>query len=130
MLKNKQSKRSLIAFIVTWSFLILTITGIVLYIVPQGRVAFWVDWSLVGLRKEQWGNIHMIFGGVFIVTGVLHLYFNWKSFKKYLAERVAGHLKIKQELMVSLGISLLILGPVNTNPIGPAGTIFLPSKAE
>lgn len=102
--------RSLIAFIVTWSFLILTITGIVLYIVPQGRVAYWVDWSLVGLRKEQWGNIHMMFGGVFIVTGVLHLYFNWKPFKKYLAERVSGHLQIKQELMVSLGISLLILG--------------------
>ncbi len=48
--------------------------------------------------------------GVFIVTGVLHLYFNWKPFKKYLAERVSGHLQIKQELMVSLGVSLLILG--------------------
>ena len=63
MKKNKQSTRSLTAFLVTWSFLVLTITGLVLYIVPQGRIAYWVHWSLLGLEKEQWGwrkigNIH------------------------------------------------------------------------
>lgn len=109
MIKNKQSTRSLIAFLMTWSFLILTVTGIVLYIVPQGRIAYWTHWSLVGLEKEQWGGVHMIFGGVFILTGVLHLYFNWKPFKRYLLERVKGQLQIKQELLVSLVLSLSIL---------------------
>ncbi|MDX1335263.1 MAG: DUF4405 domain-containing protein, partial [Gammaproteobacteria bacterium] len=94
MKKNKQSSRSFTAFVVTWAFVILTITGIVLYIVPQGRVAFWTHWSLVGLGKEQWGDLHMIFGGVFIVAGVLHLWFNWKPFKKYFAERAKGHFEL------------------------------------
>ena len=109
MVKNKHVFRSLIAFLVTWSFVILTVTGIVLYIVPHGRVAYWTIWSLMGLEKDQWANIHMMFGGVFIVTGALHLYFNWKPFRKYLAEKVKGHLEFTREVYVSLAITGLIL---------------------
>lgn len=109
MIKNKQSVRSFTAFLVTWSFIVLTVTGIVLYVVPQGRIAYWIHWSLGGLEKEQWGWVHMMFGGVFIITGVLHLYFNWKPFKKYLAGRVKGHLAIKQELITSVGLTLLLI---------------------
>lgn len=109
MRKNKQSTRSLIAFLVTWSFLVLTVTGIVLSIVPQGRVAYWVHWSLAGMEKEQWGWVHMMFGGVFIVTGVLHLYYNWKPFKLYFADRVKGHLEMKREIVVATALTLTIL---------------------
>ncbi|MDJ0806063.1 MAG: DUF4405 domain-containing protein [Gammaproteobacteria bacterium] len=123
MIKNKQSARSLTAFLVVWSFLILTVTGIVLYIVPQGRIAHWIRWSLLGLDKMQWGAVHMMFGGVFILTGMLHLYYNWKPFKKYLLERVRGQLQIKQELIVSLVISLLILG-MSIYHIPPVSWVF------
>ncbi|MCU7842512.1 MAG: DUF4405 domain-containing protein [Candidatus Thiodiazotropha sp. (ex Monitilora ramsayi)] len=109
MRKNKQSTRSLVAFLVTWSFLLLTVTGVVLYIVPQGRVAYWVHWSLAGMEKAQWGWVHMMFGGVFIVTGILHLYFNWKPFKRYLADRVKGHLEMKREIFVATALTLIIL---------------------
>ena len=108
MRKNKQSTRSLIAFLVTWSFLVLTVTGLVLYIVPQGRVAYWVHWSLAGMEKAQWGWVHMMFGGVFIVTGILHLYFNWKPFKRYLADRVKGHLEMKREIYIASAVTLSI----------------------
>lgn len=108
MRKNKQSARSFTAFIVTWAFGILTVTGLILYIVPQGRVAYWTHWSLAGLSKEQWGGLHMIFGGLFIVTGVLHLWFNWKPFKGYLADRVAGHLELKREVVTSLLACVII----------------------
>ncbi len=84
-------------------------TGIVLYVVPQGRIAYWIHWSFLGLGKEQWGDLHMIFGGLFIATGIYHLYFNWKPFKKYLADRVKGHLQIKRELVGSLLLSLVII---------------------
>jgi hypothetical protein len=109
MLANKQSTRSLVSFLVAWSFVILTVTGIVLYVVPQGRVAYWIQWSLGGLGKEQWGWIHMLFGGVFIVSGVLHLYFNWNTFKTFLAARVKGHLKLKREALVATAITVVIL---------------------
>ncbi|OAD20684.1 conserved hypothetical protein, membrane, partial [Candidatus Thiomargarita nelsonii] len=97
-----------VAFLVTWSFIVLTVTGIVLYIVPHGRVAYWVHWSLAGMEKEQWGWVHMMFGGVFIITGILHLYYNWKPFKKYFAVRIKGHLEFKQEIVVATALTLLI----------------------
>jgi len=108
MLKNRQSTRSLTAFIVTWAFGILTITGLILYVVPQGRVAFWTNWSLMGLSKEQWADVHMMFGGIFIVAGIFHLYYNWKPFKKFLAERVKGRLKVKQEFVIAMAFSVII----------------------
>lgn len=108
MRKNKQSARSLTAFIVTWAFLILTVTGIVLYVVPQGRVAYWVHWSLLGMEKEQWSWVHLMFGGMFIISGVLHLYYNWKPFKKYFADRINGHFQPKREVFVATALTLFV----------------------
>ncbi|MEW8482069.1 MAG: hypothetical protein AB2669_14320 [Candidatus Thiodiazotropha endolucinida] len=33
-------------------------------------------------------------------------------------------------LLAGLGVISILLGPVNTNPIRPAGAVFVPSKAE
>ncbi len=123
MVKNKQSFRSLTAFLVTWSFAVLTLTGLVLYVVPQGRVAYWVHWSLLGMEKEQWAWVHMMFGGVFIVTGILHLYFNWKPFKKYFAERSQGIFQIKQEVVVSLLLTAAIFS-LSVFNLPPASWVF------
>jgi len=115
--------RSLTAFLVTWAFIVLTVTGIILYIVPQGRVAYWIHWSLAGMEKEQWGWVHMMFGGVFILTGILHLYFNWKPFKKYFADRVRGHLKPKQEIFMATALTVAIFA-VSALNIPPASWVI------
>lgn len=109
MLKNAHPTRAFIAFLVTWSFVVLTLTGLVLYVVPHGRVANWTFWTLGGLGKDGWADVHILFGAVFIVSGALHLYFNWRAFKKYLAERVRGHLALKRELVTSLAATLLLV---------------------
>ena len=123
MRKNKQSARSLTAFVVTWSFLLLTITGLVLYVVPHGRVAYWVHWSLAGMEKEQWAGVHMMFGGIFIIAGVFHLYFNWRPFKKFLADRVGGHLEMKREIVFAtlFTIAVFFLSVFN---LPPASWVF------
>jgi hypothetical protein len=108
MRTNKQSLRSLTAFVVTWAFLILTVTGLVLYVVPHGRVAYWVHWSLLGLSKDQWTWVHMMFGGLFVVSGIVHLYFNWKPFKQYLVDRVSGHLALKREAVLATLLTLAV----------------------
>ena len=107
--KKAINTRSLTAFIVTWAFVVAMVTGTVLYIVPQGRVAYWVDWQLIGLDKTGWGNIHIIFGAIFIAAGLLHLYFNWKPFKKYLAERAAGHIHVRKEVVISTVVTALVM---------------------
>ena len=123
MRNNKQSARSLTAFLVTWALVVLTVTGIVLYVVPQGRIALWPYWSLGGLDKEQWAGIHMMFGGLFIGTGILHRYFNWKPFKKYLADRVQGRFEVKRALILSLGITAIILA-MSIGNVPPVSWVF------
>jgi len=122
--------RPLIAFLVTGAFLVATVTGIILYVVPKGRIAFWIDWQLMGLDKEQWGNIHIIYGAIFIVTGIFHLYFNWKPFKSYLAQRTQGHLHLKKELITATILCVLVVvGAIAEAP--PVSWVFdLNQKAK
>ncbi len=123
MIRNKQSTRAFTAFLVTWAFLVLTVTGVVLYIVPQGRVANWTQWALLGLSKDSWGDLHILFGALFILAGALHLWFNWKPFRNYLAERIKGHLELKWELLTSLATTLL-LAALSVANLPPASWLF------
>ena len=75
------------------SFIILFITIVVLYIVPQGRVAYWADWKLWGLTKTDWGNIHINHGLLFLIALFLHIYYNWKPLINYLKDK-ARSLKV------------------------------------
>jgi len=83
------------------SFILLCITGIILYVEPHGRVAYWTKWSLAGLEKDQWGNIHIFSGLLFLVAGGFHLYYNWKPLIQYLSSKAASSMRYKRELVVS-----------------------------
>ncbi len=105
--------RSFVTFMVTWSFLAVVVTGVVLFVVPQGRIANWVEWRLLGLTKESWTNIHNAFAFIFIVAGALHLFpYNWKQWKSYLAKRAGNRLDLrrpKKEFVLSVAAGVAIL---------------------
>lgn len=111
---NNKRLTSLVAFT---TFIVMTITGIVLYFVPEGRVAYWVDWKFIGLTKTGWGNIHIISSIAFAVAGVFHLYFNWKPLVNYLSGKLTGGLKFNRELILASVITvLLIIGSIAPFP--------------
>lgn len=110
MLRNNKSLRSLISFLVAWSFLALIVTGTVLYLVPQGRIARMTNWSLLGLDKWQWGDVHIVFGALFIIAGIWHLCLNWNPFKHYWAERAKNRWRIKRELLISIAMIATVTG--------------------
>ncbi len=91
------------------SFILLLLTAIILYIVPHGRVAYWTKWTLFGLEKDQWGNIHIFSGLLFLVAGGFHLYYNWKPLIGYLSGKIETGLRYKRELMIASLIFLWIL---------------------
>jgi len=91
------------------SFILLLLTAIILYIVPHGRVAYWTKWALFGLEKDQWGNIHIFSGLLFLVAGGFHLYYNWKPLINYLSNKIETGLRYKRELMIASLIFLWIL---------------------
>jgi hypothetical protein len=69
------------------AFVFLILTSIVLYIVPQGRVAYWSDWRLLGLTKTDWGNIHINLGLLLLLSIAFHIYYNWKPIVAYLKNK-------------------------------------------
>jgi len=86
------------------SLLPLALTSVILYIVPEGRVAYWSNWTMLGLSKTQWGDIHINLGWLFLVAGVLHLYLNWKPVVTYMKSK-ARELKV---FTLEFNIALLL----------------------
>lgn len=101
--------RGMTSFFTTFGFLILAATGLILYLVPAGRIAEWVHWSLFGLTKSQWAHIHTLASLMFIVAGGFHIYFNWKPLMKYLINKIKGGVNLKKELYISLLVSVLLM---------------------
>ena len=111
---------SLTAFL---SFFIVLLTSVILYIVPQGRVAYWADWRLWSLSKEQWGAIHINVGVLFLFALSLHIYYNWKPIVLYLKNK-ARRLRIftKDFNVAALFVLCFIIGSYSDIP--PFSTII------
>jgi len=115
--------RSCTSLLLTLSFVFMSISGIVLYIVPPGRVANWTNWTFVGLTKAQWAEIHTIFSLMFMIAGIIHVVYNWNVLIAYLKDRIRKSFRLKTELVAAVGISLICwFGSVYHIP--PFGTIM------
>ncbi len=86
------------------SFILEGITSIILFIVPHGRVAYWADWHLWGMTKTEWGNLHINLGFLFLLAGMMHIYYNWAPMKAYMKNR-ARELKV---FTPSFNVALLL----------------------
>jgi len=122
-LPKKTSYRAMTSLVTTWSFIIATVTGVVLFIVPQGRIAYWVNWKLWALTKEGWTDLHVIFSVVFVAVGIAHLVYNWKPFKNYMAERASGHVHVKRTVYGSFGVTAVFF-VLSIFSLPPASWVF------
>lgn len=84
------------------SFIITLFTSVVLYITPHGRVAYWADWSFLGLDKTQWGDIHITVGLLFCIASLLHIWLNWKPIMAYMKNRARELVVMTTPMIFSL----------------------------
>ena len=102
-MKNKFSWRVFISFGLTWSMLVIIVSGIVLYISPAGRYANWVNWKITGFTKEEWASIHSLFSFAFVALTIFHLFtVNWKAFWSYIRTKTRAGINKKREMAISL----------------------------
>ena len=106
--KKKFNWRAWTTFFVIISFIVDTVSGIVLYIAPPGRIANWTNWTFWGIEKEEWGAIHTIFGYLLLIIVALHLYYNWKTFIYFLWDKIHKALNLRRELLAATLISLVV----------------------
>ncbi len=116
--KTKFNWRAFTSLYITLSFIVMIVSGIILYIAPPGRIAKWTYVPILGIEKDQWQALHTIFAFLFIIANGFHLYFNWNSFISYLKDKKKQIFHIRKELinalLVTLGIFYLVL--LNVQP--------------
>ncbi len=89
------------------SFVFMLVTSIILYVVPQGRVAYWADWHLWGLTKTQWGNLHINLGLLFFIALFLHIYYNWKPLMAYLKSKARQFKLFTKAFNIAFAVTLV-----------------------
>ena len=92
----------------TLGFSVLALSGLMLFLSPPGRVANWTNWTLLGLRKGEWGGLHVWFGALFLVMSALHVFFNWRPLVSYLRNRAGRSLGFRAEWAVALGLGAVV----------------------
>lgn len=109
--------RVLISLLTALSFIAMSLSGIAAFIVPQGRVAYWTNWTFLGLSKTQWGNIHITTSVLFLAAGIWHICYNWTPLMQYLRGipgTVSAHWR---DLAVAAAITLFFtVGAVTKTP--------------
>lgn len=88
------------------SFLVMSYTGIILFLAPKGRVANWSHWELLGLDKTAYSHLHVSFMILFCVGVAWHLYLNWTLLLRYFKEKTRSWIHLSKELWLALALNL------------------------
>lgn len=99
--------RKVVSLTTGFSFLFLIISSVMLYIVPEGKVAYWSDWSII-FTKSQWGDLHITGGTLFIVFGIWHTVLNFRTIVAYCKAAFAAQRRNPLPLLLSLVICLFV----------------------
>lgn len=112
-MKKKFNWRAFISFGLTYSYIVILVSGLVLYMSPAGRYAHWVNWKIAGFTKEGWQALHTIFSFTFVILSVFHLFtINWKAFLSYLKSKSQKGLNKKREFIISTTLFIIFTGGV------------------
>ncbi|NDY58997.1 DUF4405 domain-containing protein [Desulfovibrio sulfodismutans] len=101
--------RKTVSLLLTFSGVFVLLTSVVLYIEPEGRVAYWADWKLLGLDKPQWGDLHVTTGFLFLVALMLHVWLNWKPILSYMKNKARELTGINAANLTALAVTLYVV---------------------
>ena len=112
-----------ISLLMLWSMLVMTYTGIMLFVAPEGRVAYWVNWTMFGMSKSEFGNMHVSFMILFVIVTIFHIYYNWKPLISYMKDHAKKFIFFSRENIIALAITIVfIIGTLFTTL--PFSTLF------
>jgi uncharacterized membrane protein YgcG len=109
--KDKNQKFSWRAFasvLSGLSFIGMVFTGVILFVVPPGRIANWTGWTLLRLTKHQWIGLHDWFSIVFFIGAILHIYLNWKPLVNYFKGKMSKTFAFRREWILALIVCVVV----------------------
>jgi len=108
-LMSKSVLRKAVSMTAMFSFLYLAFSGVVLYFVPQGRIAYWADWRFLGMSKTMYGDTHTTISMLFLLTMVLHIWLNWKPVVNYMKNSSGALVVFTKETVLGLLLAVLFV---------------------
>ncbi len=120
--------RKITSFIMLFSFVIMVVSGTMLFISPFGRLSMMIKWEMIGLGKMDYQALHLIFMLVFTIAGIIHIFYNWKPIKNYLKNRSRKIIVFTKEFVIA---SLVTAGLfyATVNHIEPLETFVKMNKS-
>ncbi|WP_232237147.1 DUF4405 domain-containing protein [Thiosulfatihalobacter marinus] len=79
--RPKVNSRALSLFGVTFSSMVMLISGLVLFLAPRGKLANSLDWQVMGIHRQLWSDIHIVMTALFVAVALWHAALHWRSFK-------------------------------------------------
>ncbi|MCD8553726.1 DUF4405 domain-containing protein [Seleniivibrio sp.] len=104
----KQVIRKTTSMTALFSFIWLSFTGIIMYFMPPGRIAYWVDWHIFGLNKDNIGQTHTTVSMLFIVAMVLHVWLNFGAIVGYMRSKTRKLIVFTPETTAGLIIACVV----------------------
>lgn len=101
--------RKLVSLVALFSFCVMAFTGVVMFLAPQSRIAYWSGWELLGLSKREYDAIHSTFMLLFLTSVVWHTVLNWNPLLDYLKNGSKKLIVFSPELLLAIAISGLFL---------------------
>lgn len=115
--KKRFHGRSLTSLILALSFVVMTVSGVVLYLAPPGGQARAAGWQYLGLGRDGWMAQHITSCTVFLAASLVHLYLNIKPLWRYVYSRTIGGLHRKRELLAAIVlVGFMVVGTVYEVP--------------
>jgi hypothetical protein len=113
--------RILITLVVLLSFLAVVASGIALYLRPEGSLARWVGWKFAGWDKKQWEAAHTGVVILFMISSLIHIWYNLSALVSYLRGRAALVFSSgsRWPLIMETAAALAILVFVTLGAVGP-----------
>ena len=116
-MSERFNTRSFTSLVVFFSFFTLMLSGTILFVSPQGRIANWTGWAILGLGKEEWASVHIALSICFVIAGLFHLYFNWGVFMRYLRQSASAGWRHKLEMgLAAAAVAIVFTGAAQAWP--------------
>ncbi|MEN6307027.1 MAG: DUF4405 domain-containing protein [Anaerohalosphaeraceae bacterium] len=115
--------RPFVSVLTGFSFLVVIITGVVLFVTPPGRVANWTNWTIWGLTKNQWIALHICFCALFTIVSIIHIALNLRPLVNYFAGRIQSVRRLRYEWIAAfLVCGIAVWGTLK--PFAPFSTLL------